>query len=497
MSSTEQVPRMSMNTEFILSEARRVLSANRQEGVSRWNGKRFSFVCPSLSSYPFQWFWDSAFHAIALMHLNADLAKQELQCLLQAAQPDGFIPHMVLWQEQHQRAAEAEFKITLAHPYFTATTQPPVLARAIECVFETTRDFAWLAEVLGPTVCFFKWLQTIRDPDNDFLIAIVQPDESGVDVSPKFDALLGIDYRRPDTVYSAWHSGMDRLFAIYRDSRTESRKLLQLDAFNYEDVMFNSIYADGLLRLAGLLRTAQYPEAEAAEFELWSARTRDALIRKCWDEQRSAFWDLSGSDEQPQKILTSSCLFPLILKGMDSNIVRRLVNEHLLNEAEFWLPFPIPSVAANEPSFDPAFVTRAIFRGPSWVNINWYLYWGLRQYGYDDIGGELVTRTLNMIERGGMCECFDPYTAEGFGAADFGWTALIIDLIEAERNRISKPQKARTGALKPCREAGEEIVSEEYGRQIRPCWLVVQPQGHQRHGLDDSKAILEAPTKKV
>ena len=44
---------------------------------------------------------------------------------------------------------------------------------------------------------------------------------------------------------------------------------------------------------------------------------------------------------------------------------------------------------------------------------------------------------------------------------------------------------------------GEEIVSEEYGRQIRPCWLVVQPQGHQRHGLDDSKAILEAPTKKV
>ena len=40
-------------------------------------------------------------------------------------------------------------------------------------------------------------------------------------------------------------------------------------------------------------------------------------------------------------------------KEMDANIVRQLVNEHLLNEAEFWLPFPIPSVAANEPSFDP------------------------------------------------------------------------------------------------------------------------------------------------
>jgi glycogen debranching enzyme len=121
---------------------------------------------------------------------------------------------------------------------------------------------------------------------------------------------------------------------------------------------------------------------------------------------------------------------------MDSSIVHRLVNEHLLNEAEFWLPFPIPSVAANEPSFDPAFETRAIFRGPSWVNINWYLYWGLRQYGYDDIASELASRTLNMIERGGMRECFNPYNAEGYGALDFGWTALIIDLMEAEQNRI-------------------------------------------------------------
>lgn len=427
---------MSPNDDFIFSQAQRVLSINRQEGISQWDGKWFSFVCPSLSTYPFQWFWDSAFHAIALSHVNPELAKQELQCMLQAAQPDGFIPHMVLWQEQHQRAAEAEFKITLAHPYFTATTQPPVLARAIECVFEKTRDLAWLTEVLGPTVHFFKWLQATRDPDTDFLVAILQPDESGLDVSPKFDALLGIDYRLPDILQSTWQSAMDRLFAVYREHRTNAEKLFQFDAFICEDVMFNSIYADGLLRLAGLCRTAGYPEAEAVALELRSARTRDALIGKCWDEQKCAFWDLSGSDEQPEKILTCSCLFPLILKEMDANIVRQLVNEHLLNEAEFWLPFPIPSVAANEPSFDPAFATRAIFRGPSWVNINWYLYWGLRQHGYDDIASELVTRTLHMIERGGMRECFNPYTAEGYGAADFGWTALIVDLMEAERNRI-------------------------------------------------------------
>jgi hypothetical protein len=73
-----------LEDDFLISEAQRVLSTNRQEGVSQWEGQQFSFVCPSLSTYPFQWFWDSAFHAIALLHLNQELAKQELRCMLHA-----------------------------------------------------------------------------------------------------------------------------------------------------------------------------------------------------------------------------------------------------------------------------------------------------------------------------------------------------------------------------------------------------------------------------
>jgi hypothetical protein len=42
-----------------------------------------------------------------------------------------------------------------------------------------------------------------------------------------------------------------------------------------------------------------------------------------------------------------------------------------------------------------------------------------------------------------------------------------------------------------------KAFSEEYRRQICPRRLVVQPRAHQRHWLDDSKAILEAPTEKV
>jgi 3-oxoacyl-[acyl-carrier protein] reductase len=44
---------------------------------------------------------------------------------------------------------------------------------------------------------------------------------------------------------------------------------------------------------------------------------------------------------------------------------------------------------------------------------------------------------------------------------------------------------------------GPLIASKEYGRQICPGRLVVQSRGHQRHWLDDPKAILEAPAKKA
>src|SRR5918999_1586874 len=111
---------MPVDTRAVAAEARRVLAANRQSGASEWDGRRYDFVCPSGATYPFQWFWDSAFHAIALLHVDPALAKQEVRCLLQGAQPGGFIPHMLLWEKKHHPAAIREYSIVLADPFYTA-----------------------------------------------------------------------------------------------------------------------------------------------------------------------------------------------------------------------------------------------------------------------------------------------------------------------------------------------------------------------------------------
>src|SRR5947207_11398777 len=138
----------------VADDARRVLAGNRLHGISEWDGRTYDFVCPSRRSYPFQWLWDSCFHAIALLSVDPELAKREIRCLLQGAQPDGFLPHMLLWDKRMHSAAMRDYSIVLADTFFTATVQPPVLARAVWRVFQATKDRDFLLEVLPATMRF-------------------------------------------------------------------------------------------------------------------------------------------------------------------------------------------------------------------------------------------------------------------------------------------------------------------------------------------------------
>jgi len=396
---------------------------------------RYDFVCPSPTHYPFQWFWDSAFHAIALLQVDPELSKQELRSLMQGAQPEGFIAHMLLWDSsKNPEWLTPEACIRLDHPFYTGTIQPPVVARSLERIYDATGDASFVREILPPVLRFMRWLERVRDSDHDGLIEIIQPDESGLDASPKYDEAMGVPSQPPTETLPEWRRSMHRLFDAYANQTHEEQA--RLDVFLFEDVMMNVIYADGLRALARLVRAVGMPGAD--ELDRGYRRTLDALVAKCWDARSGAFWDLSGRREEQVKVLTFTSLFPLVLPDLDAGIAKRLVEEHLLNEREFWLPYPIPSIAATEPSFDPTWLTKTTWRGPTWVNVNWYLYWGLRQHGFADVARELARRTVEMQSIGGIREFYNPYTAAGYGATSFGWSTLVLDLIAAEQAETSR-----------------------------------------------------------
>ena len=172
-----------MNREELEAGARNILLSNLRQGVADWNEKEFSFVVPSLRGYPFQWFWDSCFHAIALTHLDLNQAKAELRTLMSGALPDGFIPHIIFWEMDKQPDFLARNIVGMTSPYYSATMQPPIIAYAVERVFQATGDTEFRDAALPILVNFYRWLRLNRDPDDDGLIAVIQPEEAGTDCS--------------------------------------------------------------------------------------------------------------------------------------------------------------------------------------------------------------------------------------------------------------------------------------------------------------------------
>jgi len=81
---------MSMDHPALLTAARTlatdVLNANwREDG---------GYTSPNLDTYPWQWLWDSCFHAIIWAALGDERAVRELEAVFTHQDAVGFVPHM-------------------------------------------------------------------------------------------------------------------------------------------------------------------------------------------------------------------------------------------------------------------------------------------------------------------------------------------------------------------------------------------------------------------
>ena len=398
-----------------------LLEANTRTGEK--DGVRYRFTIPAPHAYPFQWFWDSCFHAIVWARFDPVRAADELRALLAWQAENGFLPHVIFWDQSHVRVRpvwhylESRGIPFLRKPRTSVYVQPPVLAQALERIGP---PFA--LEALPAVARFYRYLARERDPDGDGLISIVAQFESGIDYSPAYG-----DGTTPNP------------FAIYFHARRGEvqNKLLGFDLErifrttdnHHEDVLFNVVYADGLRALARLAAVAG--DAELASWaDGTAARVTDALLERCWDDRAGLFFNLDGRSERRVTRRTIISLLPLLLEDLPNDVAARLV-ERLVDPRSFWPRYPVASVALDEPTFTRdhrVWGIRFIWRGPASLNTNWFLAAGLRRHGYDAEADDLASRSRELVERGGFNEFFDPFDGRPVGAADFGWATLAVDL---------------------------------------------------------------------
>src|SRR5258705_10145281 len=261
-------------------------------------------------------------------------------------------------------------------PCLSDCTQTPVLAEAVLAASSGEGGRAFLDGVLPKVGRYYDWLDRVRDPDRDGLIATLQPDESGLDHTPKYDAYLGIHGTDLEDYTAAW----ERVAGPYATVGRDPEKMFAFDRFICEDVLVNTIYGENQRVLGDLLESVG-DAAGASAMRARAAHTTEGLVSKCYDAEAGLFFDLAGQREERLRVNTVSSLLPLALPDLPAKVAERIVG-HLTDEREYAAPFPVPSVAMNEPSYAPGVVgTKLVWRGPTWMNTNWDLAGGVRRHG--------------------------------------------------------------------------------------------------------------------
>jgi hypothetical protein len=389
--------------ERLAAESRRVLERNWRDGER--DGVSYRFTAPSTGRYPWQAYWDSCFAAIAWRRLSPERARAELETLLRAATPDGFIGHTIFWTKPVSPVRSLFYNIRSRSDFMTATIQPPLL------------PWAWRIAVGDPAevpaiIRHHERIERDRALDGDGLLWLIQPDESGLDASPKFDSAWGLH-----------RDGLPGFPLLVRRNRRLDFDIRRIGAAGGPLVCGTATNVlHGLSRLA-LGRPSLTPR----------------ILERLYDEQCGLFHQLIRTTGDAaltrHPVITWSALSPLALPDLPEDIGRRLVEEHLLNPKRFWLPVPPPSVSAEEARFsrrDRILFLRQYWRGPTWVNAAWLLWLGLVRLGYAAEANELARRIGNAVAAEGLREYYDPYTGNGMGASDFSWSALIMELIDPD-----------------------------------------------------------------
>src|SRR6478609_5845735 len=133
------------------------------------DGRSFRVTAHSGGRYPFQWFWDSCFHAIVWARIDPARGADELRSLLAWQRDDGFVPHVIFWDEslvpsfswQYLESRGLLGALPGRRPRVTAMIQPPVLAQAVEAVVEAGGD-GFLDEALPALGRYYRFLERTR-----------------------------------------------------------------------------------------------------------------------------------------------------------------------------------------------------------------------------------------------------------------------------------------------------------------------------------------------
>jgi hypothetical protein len=170
-------------------------------------------------------------------------------------------------------------------------------------------------------------------------------------------------------------------------------------ASNFEGPDVNSMLVKEAMSLAEMAKILGKHDDQKKWLN--DAMKRSELINKTmWDPASAFYYNVTKTDHSfgfrmPDDLKIKEIIgFLPLWAGVADSIQAAALVAKMQDPAEFWRPFGVPSLTAASDYYCPI----GYWNGPVWVQWEYLLYRGLRDYGYVRVADELAKRVLeNMI----------------------------------------------------------------------------------------------------
>jgi neutral trehalase len=306
--------------------------------------------------------WDTFFAASMASIGDRDLAYADAIETLHEATPEGFVPNYARaggWKSGDR-------------------SEPPVGAITVLGLYEKFHEPWLLRDTFPALMAWNRWWAEHRDLQG-YLVW-------GSDAHGKPEDLD--DSSRGTLQGARFESGLDNS-PMYDDVPFDKPSGHMMLA----DVGLMSLYIADCNALATIANQLG-EHAEAKELTDRAARYRSALST-LWDEKTGQFLNKDLVTGQFSHRTSPTNFYPLLAKAATPQQAERMVQEHLLNPAEFGGEFVLPSISRS----DPAYKDQDYWRGRIWGPMNYLVYLGLRNYDQPEARKQLAEKSLNLFLR--------------------------------------------------------------------------------------------------
>ncbi len=317
------------------------------------------------------WNWDSAFHAYTVSRFDTRLAEGCLWAFMQYQMESGQFPDMIL-----------------ADGYVEDNyTKPPVMAWAIETVYNRNKDIDFLKKYYPMLVKNEAWWVKERCYDGLFYYTANNHPEENDYLHPKFESGLDNSPR--------WDKNIVNMWAI--------------DLNGYMVMTYHS-----------LSFMAKELGEDSSEWDKKAKKLSMLINEKLFDSDSGKYSDRNYLTGNFSDVLTPCSYVPLFAGIATKETAEKMLA--LANDKDKLYPF-MPSVSYDDPTYSEGY-----WRGPVWLNIAYFAAKGLKNYGFNETADAIKEAILNMVDKNkdGIHENYNSKTQLGIHYPSFSWSAAFV-----------------------------------------------------------------------